>query len=109
MAQNVLHITDSNFETEVQASSEPFLLDFWATWCGPCLAIAPHVEALANEYAGKVRVGKLDVDQNNEIASRFGIRSIPTLILFKNGEPVDQVIGGVAKATLENMLKKHLA
>lgn len=108
MAQNVLHITDSNFETEVMASKEPFLLDFWATWCGPCLAIAPHVEAIANEHLGKLRVGKLDVDQNNQTATKFGIRSIPTLILFKNGQPVDQVIGGVSKSTLEAMVKKHV-
>lgn len=108
MSQNVHVITDANFETEVIASKEPFLLDFWATWCGPCLAIAPHVEALANEHIGKARVGKLDVDQNNKIASRFGIRSIPTLILFKNGLPVDQIVGGVSKTTLETMLKKHV-
>lgn len=108
MAQNVHHITDSNFETEVLASKEPFLLDFWATWCGPCLAIAPHVEALANEYVGKVKVGKLDVDQNNATSAKFGIRSIPTLILFKNGQAVDQIIGGVSKSALESMIKKHV-
>ncbi|MBH1989285.1 MAG: thioredoxin [Myxococcaceae bacterium] len=108
MAQNVLTVTDSNFSTEVLKSEQPFLLDFWATWCGPCLAIAPHVEALANEYAGSVRVGKLDVDQNNQTASQYGIRSIPTLILFKQGQPVDQIIGGVSKVALEAMVKKHV-
>jgi thioredoxin 1 len=108
MSQNVFTITDANFETEVLTSKEPFLLDFWATWCGPCLAIAPHVEALANEYVGQAKVGKLDVDHNNATAAKFGIRSIPTLILFKNGQPVDQVVGGVSKATLETMLKKHV-
>lgn len=108
MAHNVLHVTDANFETEVIGSKEPFLLDFWATWCAPCLAIAPHVEAIANEHVGRLRVGKLDVDQNNKTATQFGIRSIPTLILFKNGQPVDQIVGGVAKAKLEMMLKKHV-
>ncbi len=109
MSKNVIHVTDANFEAEVLKSDQPFLLDFWATWCGPCLAIAPHVEAIANEYAGQAKVGKLDVDQNNSTAAKFGIRSIPTLILFKNGQPVDQVIGGVPKATLEALIKKHLA
>ena len=108
MSQNVLHVTDANFEAEVTQSDLPFLLDFWATWCGPCLAIAPHVEAIANEHVGQLRVGKLDVDQNHDTSAKFGIRSIPTLILFKNGQPVDQIIGGVSKATLETMLKKHV-
>lgn len=108
MSQNVIHVTDANFETEVAASKLPFLLDFWATWCGPCLAIAPHVEAIANDHVGQFRVGKLDVDQNSEIAAKYGIRSIPTLILFKDGQPIDQVVGGVSKSTLETMLKKHV-
>ena len=108
MAQNVITVTDQNFESEVGASTKPYLLDFWATWCGPCLAIAPHLEALASEYAEKINIGKLDVDQNSAIASQFGIRSIPTLILFKNGQAVDQVIGGVSKAKLEEMIKRHL-
>ncbi len=108
MPQNVITITDHNFESEVATCSKPFLLDFWATWCGPCLAIAPHVEALANEYADQIKVGKLDVDQNRTVAGQFGIRSIPTLILFKNGQAVDQLIGGASKAKLEEMIKRHL-
>jgi len=108
MAQNVTTITDQNFQTEVINASLPVLLDFWATWCGPCLAIAPHVEALANEYVGRVKVGKLDVDENHTTSSQFGIRSIPTLIMFKNGQPVDQLIGGVSKSKLEEMIRRHL-
>ena len=108
MSKNVLEITDHNFHAETEASQLPFLVDFWATWCGPCLAIAPHVEALASEYAGKIRVGKVDVDKNPHVSASFGIRSIPTLILFKNGQPIDQVIGAVSKAKLEEMIKRHL-
>lgn len=108
MANNVITVTDKNFQTEVISSNKPFLLDCWATWCGPCLAIAPHIEAIATEYAGKLRVGKLDVDENNTVASQLGIRSIPTIILFKNGQAVEQTIGGVSKAKLEEMLKPHL-
>jgi thioredoxin 1 len=108
MAKNVITVTDHNFESEVVTCSKPFLLDFWATWCGPCIAIAPHVEALANDYVDQIKVGKLDVDHNGTIASRFGIRSIPTLILFKNGKAVDQIIGGVSKIKLEEMIKRHL-
>ena len=109
MAQNVVTVTDQNFQAEVTDSKGPLLLDFWAAWCGPCLAIAPHVEALATEYTGKVKVGKLEVDENQGTAGKFGIRSIPTLIMFKDGQPVDQVVGGVSKEKLEEMIKKHLA
>ncbi len=105
---NVNEVTDENFGATVGAASEPYLVDFWATWCAPCRAIAPHVESLANEYAGKLKVGKLDIDNSPNVAGQFGVRSIPTLILFKGGKPVAQIVGAVPKAKLEEMVKKHL-
>lgn len=105
---NVHEVNDANFDQNVLGSDKPFLVDFWATWCAPCLAIAPHVESLANEMAGKVGVGKLNIDDNPGTAGKFGVRSIPTLILFKGGKPVDQIVGAVPKAKLEEMIKKHL-
>lgn len=108
MAGNVNEVTDDNFSSTVMTASEPYLVDFWATWCAPCRAIAPHVESLANEYAGKLKVGKLDIDNSPNVAGQFGVRSIPTLILFKGGKPVAQIVGAVPKAKLEEMVKKHL-
>lgn len=108
MAQHVLELSDANFNQEVLQSSLPVLVDFWAPWCGPCRAIAPHVEALAGEYNGKMKVGKVNVDENPASSSQYGIRSIPTLLIFKNGKPVDQVIGGVAKSQLEEVMKRHM-
>jgi thioredoxin 1 len=105
---NVNEVNDANFDKNVLGSDKPYLVDFWATWCAPCLAIAPHVESLANEMAGKVGVGKLNIDDNPGTAGKFGVRSIPTLILFKGGKPVDQIVGAVPKAKLEEMIKKHL-
>ena len=105
---NVQEVNDGNFDSSVLGSDKPYLVDFWATWCAPCLAIAPHVESLANEMAGKVGVGKLNIDDNPGTAGKFGVRSIPTLILFKGGKPVDQIVGAVPKAKLEEMIKKHL-
>jgi len=101
-------VTDANFEEEVKNSGTPVLLDFWAPWCGPCKAIAPSLEELAKEYGGKVKIGKINIDENESTPGQFGIRSIPTLIMFKNGEPVDQVIGGVPKNKLVEVIEKQL-
>ena len=108
MAKNLVEITVENFETEVIKSDIPVLIDFWAAWCGPCRAVAPIVEKLSEDYTGKVKFGKLDVDQHGEVAGRFGINSIPTLLFFNNGNVVDRVIGAVPAATIESMLKKIL-
>jgi len=108
MAENVMEFDDQNFDSDVLEAGMPVLVDFWAVWCGPCKAIAPIVGEVANDYSGKVRVGKIDVDSNNQVARRYGIRSIPTLLLFSGGEVVDQVIGNVAKASIESMLSKAL-
>lgn len=108
MAGDVITFTDSNFDAEVLQSPEPVLVDFWAVWCGPCRAIAPAVEELATEFKGKARVGKLNVDENQRVAARYGIRSIPTLLIFKNGQVVDQVIGAVPKSRLVDALNKAL-
>ena len=93
-------ITDDNFETEVLKSENPVLIDFWATWCGPCRIIAPIVEELASEYSGKAKVGKLDVDNNQQTAIKYGVRSIPTLLIFKNGELKETIIGAVPKVQI---------
>jgi thioredoxin 1 len=90
-------LTDENFETEVIKSDLPVLIDFWAVWCGPCRIIAPIVEELAGEYEGRLKVGKLDVDTNQQAAIKYGVRSIPTLLLFKDGKVVDTIIGAVPK------------
>ena len=109
MAENVIDFNDQNFDSDVLEAGTPVLVDFWAVWCGPCKAIAPIVEEIANDYNGKVKVGKMDVDRNNQVAMRYGIRSIPTLLVFNNGEVVDQVIGNVGKESIESMLNKALS
>lgn len=96
--------TDSNFESEVLKSDKPVLVDFWAEWCGPCRMIAPMIEELANDYDGKAVIAKLNVDENPNVSMKFGIRSIPTLLVFKNGEVVDQVVGAVPKNVLSEKL-----
>ena len=105
---NVLEVTDANFQTEVLNSKTPVLIDFWAAWCAPCRAIAPHVEALANEYSGKLRVGKFDIDSNQGVPQQYDIRSIPTLLFFRNGAVAAQQVGLVSKAQLELFLEKNL-
>lgn len=107
MAKSV-ELTDSNFEDEVIKSDSPVLVDFWAEWCGPCRVIGPVVEELAGEYEGKVKVGKVDVDSNPEVSIKYGIRSIPALLIFKNGEVVDQIIGSVPKSHLSKQLDAQI-
>ena len=106
MSENVLQITDDNFDSEILKSETPALVDFWAAWCGPCRAIAPVVEELAESYSGKVKVGKCNVDENPQTPGQYGIRAIPTLILFKGGEVVDQITGAVSKSHLEEAINK---
>lgn len=104
-----LEITDSNFEEVVLKADKPVLIDFWAEWCGPCRMVGPVVEELANEYEGKAVIGKLNVDSNPETAVKYGIRSIPALLYFKDGEIVDRQVGAVPKNTLEDKLTAQLA
>lgn len=104
---NVVEITDQNFQ-EVIGGAGLSMVDFWAVWCGPCRIVAPFVEQLADEYAGQVTVGKLDVDSNQRTATQYNVRSIPTILFFKEGKVVDQVIGAVPRAALESKIKQHL-
>ena len=106
--KNITEVTDENFKTEILDSTVPTLVDFWAAWCGPCRAIAPVVEELAGQYEGQVKIGKCNVDENPKIPGQYGIRAIPTLILFKNGTVAEQITGAVSKTTLENAIKKVL-
>jgi len=103
---NTFDVTDANFQTEVVQSKLPVLVDFWATWCGPCRAIAPHLDALAQTYAGKIRVGKCDIDHNPSVPTQFEIRSVPTLLLFKNGQVTGQLVGAVPRARIEDLISK---
>lgn len=108
MAGNVLDVTDTSFATEVEKASSPVLVDFWAPWCGPCRMVGPVVEKLSEEYQGKVKFVKVNVDDNPEIAQKFHINGIPSLLLFKGGQVADQVVGAVPKAQLESMISKHV-
>jgi len=102
-------VTEGNFQDEILAASLPGVIDFWAEWCGPCKLVAPALEELAEEFDGKIIVGKLDVDYNNGIAAQYGIRSIPTLLFFKNGEMVDQIIGAAPKAKIKEKIERLLS
>jgi thioredoxin 1 len=102
------HFTDSNFKKEVLDSNIPVLVDFWANWCGPCKMIGPIVEELAKEYAGKMKIGKLDVDSNSRSASTYGVMSIPTLIFFKGGKIMDQVSGALNKSALKSKIEENI-
>lgn len=108
MAGKAITFTDDNFNDLVLKSDKPVLVDFWAVWCGPCKAIAPSIEELSVELEGKVVIGKLDVDSNPEISMKYGIMSIPTLLVFKNGEIVDKMVGSAPKAAINDKLKKYL-
>lgn len=103
---NVKVATDQNFEQEVLKNGRPALIDFWATWCAPCRALAPVVEQIADQYAGKITVYKMDVDNNPETPGRYGVRGIPTLILFKAGQAVGQLVGAVPKDQIESLVRK---
>jgi len=106
MAGNVFEISDANFQQEVLESQTPVLVDFWASWCGPCLALAPTIETIASEQAGKVKVCKLDVDSNPNVAGQFAIRSIPTILLFNEGKNVGQLMGNVPKGAIDALIGK---
>ena len=104
MAGNLIEFTDDNFDTEVLKSSLPVLVDFWAEWCGPCKMITPIVEEIASDYAGKVKVGKVNVDFNNQVAMQYGIRGIPALLVFKGGAVANQIVGAVPKNDITQIL-----
>lgn len=105
-SSDVVTLQDGTWDAEVLKSDKPVLVDFWATWCGPCKAIAPVVDEIAKDFKGRVKVGKLDVDHNQEVAGKYGIRSIPTLLVFKGGRVVDTIIGQVPKSKLTDALSK---
>jgi thioredoxin 1 len=108
MSDAIKHVTDSSFEADVLQAGKPVLLDFWAEWCGPCKMITPILEEVAKEYGDKIQIAKINVDENQEIPAKFGIRGIPTLILFKNGEIAAQKVGALAKSQLTAFIDSHI-
>ncbi len=102
-------VTDANFPNDVLGSQEPVVVDFWAEWCGPCKMIGPHLEEISNELSGKVKIVKLNIDENQQTAIKYGVRSIPTLIMFKNGEPVDMKVGAGPKSDLQRWIQAAAA
>jgi thioredoxin 1 len=108
MSDKILTLTKASFDGEIKTDGTPLLVDFWAEWCGPCRLVAPVLEKLADEYSGRVRIGKVNVDEESSLAERYGIQSIPTLLLFKEGKVVDQFIGATSRDVLIKMLSKHL-
>ncbi|MBZ0277358.1 MAG: thioredoxin [Anaerolineae bacterium] len=109
MGSKTFEVTEANFQDEVLNSTEPVLVDFWAEWCGPCKMIAPIVDELATEHEGTLRVGKLDADAHQSILMNYGVMGIPTLILFKNGQPVERIVGYQPKDRINNKIKSHLS
>jgi len=106
MSDKVIHLSDESFQKEVLQSEIPVLVDFWASWCGPCLALAPVIDEIANEYEGKIKICKLNVDENQKTAMEYGIKGIPTILFFKNGKVVDQSVGLVPKEQLKEIIDK---
>ncbi|MBI4966133.1 MAG: thioredoxin [Desulfomonile tiedjei] len=104
--ENLLHVGDGDFESQILQSDVPALVDFWAAWCGPCRTVGPVVEELAAEYEGKIKVAKLNVDENKQTPAKYGVRGIPTLMLFKDGQVVDQIVGAVPKSRIKELLDK---
>jgi len=105
---HTLHFTDAGFKKEVLESDLPVLVDFWAGWCGPCKMIAPFIDELAKEYAGKIKVGKIDVDNNPKVATQYGVMSIPTIIFFKNGKVFNQIVGAASKLDIKRKIEENL-
>jgi thioredoxin 1 len=104
----IVHLTDATFDDTIKNAHGPVLVDFWASWCGPCKMIAPYLEAIAGEMAGRATIAKVNVDENGDLSARFGVRSIPTLVVFNEGRVVDQAVGALPKEQIKNLLGKHL-